>query len=301
MLYGNYRLVCRMETDAFLPGYKGSTFRGVFGHALKNVVCAFKRQECGICRLQNSCFYYAVFETASLPHPFVIEPPRDNHTEYRSGERFTCNLLLFGEVNHRLPYFVYAFEQMGQIGIGKKQNGSRGRYQLKEVWNHGTQIYNHKDRVLQLPDQYHRISLEEPGRCADAGSGLKVLLQTPLRFKFKGRLADGLPFHILVRSMLRRISSLLNAYGAGEPQLDYQGLVKKAQSVHVIQSNLRWQDWGRYSNRQNRRMLMGGLSGSIAYGGRLHSFLPLLDACSKLHIGKQTTFGLGKIALEAIS
>ncbi len=53
MLYGNYRFHCRFDAAAELPPYKGSTFRGVFGHALKRVVCALKRQECPACILRE--------------------------------------------------------------------------------------------------------------------------------------------------------------------------------------------------------------------------------------------------------
>jgi len=40
MFYGKYKFLCRLKDDANLPYYKGSTFRGVFGRALKRVVCA---------------------------------------------------------------------------------------------------------------------------------------------------------------------------------------------------------------------------------------------------------------------
>ena len=57
MLYGKYRFTCRLEDEAVMPPYKGSTFRGVFGHALKRVVCALKRQECDNCLLREKCLY----------------------------------------------------------------------------------------------------------------------------------------------------------------------------------------------------------------------------------------------------
>ncbi|OPY08167.1 MAG: hypothetical protein A4E66_01907 [Syntrophus sp. PtaB.Bin001] len=44
-------------------------------------------------------------------------------------------------------------------------------------------------------------------------------------------------------------------------------------------------------------MLMGGLIGDIRYSGPLDEFLPLLRFCEKTHLGKQTSFGLGKIAV----
>jgi len=42
ILYGKYRCICQFETDGILPYYKGSTFRGVFGKALKKIVYALK-------------------------------------------------------------------------------------------------------------------------------------------------------------------------------------------------------------------------------------------------------------------
>jgi hypothetical protein len=288
-----------MQTRALLPPYKGSTFRGVFGHALKRVVCALKRQNCDACLLRKSCLYPAVFETAALPHPFVIEPPRDKKTEYAPGETFTCNLLLFGAFNHKLPYFVYAFEQMGRIGIGKKLEGGRGRYRLEEVRSGHSRIYCARDQKLKTMTDVREISLEDSEAVSADDRRLEVSLETPMRAKFKGRLADGLPFHVLVRGMLRRVSSLMNAYGSGEPALDYRGLVEQARAVRVVRSALRWQDWDRYSNRQNRHMLMGGITGSIVYAGRLKPYLPLLETCSELHVGKQTAFGLGKIEVGA--
>ena len=139
MIYGNYRFLCRLENDAVLPFYKGSTFRGVFGIALKKVVCALKRQACESCLLKSRCLYTQVFETSlavdppaalrgsAVPHPFVIEPPLTGDTDFETDSQLDCNLLLFGEVNRSLPYFIYAFDRMGRIGIVRKnQRQARG-------------------------------------------------------------------------------------------------------------------------------------------------------------------------------
>ncbi len=132
MIYGKYQFLCHLENEALLPSYKGSTFRGVFGRALKKVVCALKRQPCRDCLLKGRCVYALVFETSlavQLPdgskvsspaHPYVIEPPLTTEKHFVQGSSFDFNLLLFGEVNKSLPYFIYAFDQMGKIGIGKK-------------------------------------------------------------------------------------------------------------------------------------------------------------------------------------
>jgi CRISPR/Cas system endoribonuclease Cas6 (RAMP superfamily) len=68
--------------------------------------------------------------------------------------------------------------------------------------------------------------------------------------------------------------------------------------VETEESTLQWFDWKRYSNRQEMEMLMGGLVGGISYTGALTEFCPLLRLGEVVHVGKQTTFGLGKIEVK---
>ncbi|MFH1491563.1 MAG: CRISPR system precrRNA processing endoribonuclease RAMP protein Cas6 [Pseudomonadota bacterium] len=333
MLYGKYRFTCRLDDEAVLPPYKGSTFRGVFGHALKRVVCALKRQECEECLLKNRCLYTKVFETrltldmpdgsriSTPPHPFVMEPPQTEKTAFLKGEDMACDLLLFGEANYSLPYFVYAFEQMGTIGVGRRINGNRGRFALMTVKSGKKTLYSETDRKLNLSGPVQELVLPDPGifptggqtaqrgrKFATATSELeqfnerdlrvRVRLETPLRLKFENEIRADLPFHVLARAMLRRVSSLLNTWDDGEPALDYKGLIQRAEDIRTVKSSLEWFDWRRYSNRQEREMFMGGMLGSVTYEGKLGEYLPLLDFCEKVHLGKNTSFGLGKVAVH---
>ena len=307
LAYGKYRFLCRLESETVLPFFKGSTFRGVFGHALKRVVCALKLKECADCILRETCLYSLVFEAPTAdprsglkgpnpsPHPFVIEPPTDGEKRFHAGERFECSLILFGDVNNNLPYFVYAFEQMGEIGIGGRVNGSRGRFVLEEVKAGNRVVFSRETRKLLKTEGVETLNLSAAGERAEK---VRVTLETPLRLKFDNQLAAELPFHVLVRAVLRRVSSLFNTFGNGEPELDYRGLVRDAETIQARDSSLRWFDWERYSNRQNTRMFMGGIVGSVTYQGDLGKYLPLLELASKVHVGKQTTFGMGKIGFE---
>jgi hypothetical protein len=147
MLFGNYTFQCRFESEAQLPEYKGSTLRGVFGRALKQIVCALRRQRCPTCLLNNECLYPMVFEPPGAgsrqgapPHPFVLQPPTSSQTAYATGDPLEFNLLLFGPVNQRLAYMIYAFDRMGRIGIGKKINGKRAEFSLESVLCAGKEI-----------------------------------------------------------------------------------------------------------------------------------------------------------------
>ncbi len=312
MQYGKYTFQCRFEHEAVLPSYKGSTFRGVFGIALKKVVCALKRQACETCLLRTRCLYARVFETpialqmpegsriSTPPHPFVVEPPETHRREFAPGDTLACDFLLFGEVNRSLPYFVFAFEQMGRIGIGKRINGRRGRFVLDEVRAGDEVLYDVGGETLSRFEAKDLLLVERPTAPESGVSRLRVDLKTPLRIKYDNRLKADLPFHVLVRAMLRRISSLMSVYGTGEPDLDYRGMVERAGAVRTVENRLRWFDWERYSNRQERKMLMGGIIGSVTYEGRLSEYLPLLDFCEKVHLGKNTSFGLGKIKAREV-
>ncbi len=314
MNYGKYVFRCIFEDDAALPPYKGSTLRGVFGHALKKVVCALKKQDCADCLLACRCIYHAIFETppdsdlsagrqriASPPHPYVIEPPDDDRTSYQKGDDLDFVILLFGTANDYLPYFIYAFDQMGRMGIGKRQAGGRALFYLESVCVNDIAVYSKADgKIRKQPPLPEITVLPQTSIPGDEAVTIKITLVTPLRLKYQNNLHAELPFHILTRAMLRRVSSLLAHHDGREPELDYRGLVKRAEMIKVKQAAMTWFDWRRYSNRQEQAMLMGGMIGSVTYCGQLEEYLPLLRFCEQAHLGKQTTFGLGKIRVQAI-
>ncbi|MFH0825858.1 MAG: CRISPR system precrRNA processing endoribonuclease RAMP protein Cas6 [Pseudomonadota bacterium] len=305
MLFGKYHLTSVFQEDAILPEYKGSTLRGVFGIALKRVVCTLKRMECGECLLRERCLYSTVFEAPSFetgrngpspPHPFVIEPPLSTQTEFTAGNALDCTLQLFGGANRSLPYFVYAFEQMGRIGLGRRIEGKRPEFLLTAVTCAGQTIYDHRERVLASAEPVD-LKLGAVERAPGNIGRITVVLETPLRLKFRNDYQAELPFHVLLRGILRRISSLNDHFADGQPQLDYRGLTARAERVRIASSTIRWSEFRRYSNRQKQAMHMGGMVGEVSYEGDLSEFIPLIRYCEEVHVGKATTFGLGKITV----
>ena len=304
MKLAKYRFDIRPRSELILPTYKGSTFRGGFGHAFKRAVCVDTAGECAKCKLQHKCVYSYVFETSSpeaearntqVPHPFVIEPPLEERQRYGIEDRLSFQLILVCRAIDYIPYFIFAFEELGRIGLGK----NRGNYKLEKVVSSGTNdsetlIYDgdshirDDSQVIDLahllqdisPLNYHQITLQ---------------FFTPTRIKIRGKLINDIDFELLMRNLLRRLSWLAEVHCEEKWDLDWKELLKRAKErVKTVRSDLQWHDWERYSQRQAKRLKMGGFLGDITFEGDLAEFLPIIKLGEFLHVGKGTVYGMGK-------
>ena len=283
-----------------LPVYKGSTLRGGFGVAFKRIVCVNRDKVCDSCLLKGKCVYSYVFETPPpsdtskmrkypfAPHPYIITPPLEKNRIYKKGEPLCFDLTLVGKSIDYLPYFIYTFDELGKIGIGK----GRGSYQLEEVKSQGETIYSSRTKTLK--NNYKTIRIKDLSPSIPQSSVLHITFLTPTRLKFDGKLTPTLEFHVLIRNLLRRISLLSYFHCGEELNLDFKGIIEKSQDVAMTKSELSWIDWERYSNRQETKMKMGGFMGSVTYSGDFDPFLPFILLGEHIHVGKGTSFGLGK-------
>ncbi len=302
MNFGRYTFNCSFSTHAILPDYKAAIFRDCFGRALKQAVCVLRSRSCDQCLLRSECLYTTVFENSrgdvssrtESPHPFVIEPPETRTIRFTPEDSFSFHLLLFGDTTLKLPYFVHAANLMGEKGFGRRAGGV---FAINSIRCGDTIIYSGIDQILQQPPIID-LNCHMDLKAIDSSSQMQVHFLTPLRLKYENRLVSHLPFHLLIRACLRRISTLFSAFGSGEPNLNYTEIVSDAQKISILESNLIRLDWKGYSFRQKQEIHLGGLVGDVIYEGNLSRFLPLLKFCKLTHIGKQTTFGLGRFDME---
>lgn len=188
----------------------------------------------------------------------MITPPLDKKKKYSKNDELTFELTLIGTSIDYLPYFVYTFDELGKTGIGK----GRGKFELRDVteWD-GVRfktIYSSENKTLLRDlgrfDTGKFLSSSVPEKIR----AISLRLVTPMRLKFNDALSRRLEFHILFRNLLRRISLLSYFHCGKELNLDFRGLIERAQGVGVKKSNLVWEDWERFSLRQNTKMKMGG-------------------------------------------
>lgn len=298
-----------------LPAYKGGVLRGRLGVALRRMVC-FQPQTpaCEGCPLRTHCPYAYLFETPlppdapvlrtykRIPPPFVLEPPLDKRTAYQPGEHLSFNLVLIGRARDYLPYFIVAFQELGRLGLGK----GRTPYRLWEVRavhsldNIEQVIHQAEEGVVQeielsvSGEDVNRAALELPTK------RIRIRFLSPTRLKHRGDyVRHGPPFHVLVRTLPRRLSSLTVFHGDGCWEADFTGIIERAGKVRLIRSDALWQEWRRYSSRQHQDMDLGGLLGEALYEGEPAEFRPLLLWGSLVHVGKATAFGNGKLQVAS--
>lgn len=292
-----------------LPPYKGAVLRGGFGATFKRLVCIQRNPNaCTPCKLGNVCPYGYIFETSppegsqvlrtlsDVPAPFVLEPPLDGRTRYEPGESLDFDLVLVGRGIQYLPYFLVVFQELGQAGLGRR----RARYQVERVaaidplTDEETTIYAGGGDLVagQGP------SLSSPGLAGRAATlptdRLTLRFLTPTRVKYQDRYTAQPDFHVIIRSLLRRISSLVYFHCGQLWETDFRSIITAAEAVETAEMAVEWIDWERYSGRQKRRMNLGGFVGEMTYQGDLAGFRSLLVLGELVHVGKATVFGNGK-------
>lgn len=304
MKLSKYRFTIKPKRELILPPYKGSTFRGGFGHAFRRAVCMEREKECSGCSLRSKCVYSYVFETSvphevgkqqdkEVPHPFIIEPPIDERSHYGIDDRLNFDLVLIGRAVDYMPFFIFAFEEVGRVGVGR----NKGQYSLEKVigMNNGedTLIYDGKSHFR---DDFSTIDSNDIINEGEISNSQRVKLRflTPARIKYNGKLITDANFEIVIRNLLRRLSSLAGVHCGEKWELDWKGLIDRTKEIKTVLSDLVWKDWERYSQRQDTKLKMGGFLGEITFEGDLTEFMPFLKLGEYLHIGKGTVFGLGK-------
>lgn len=301
--------------DVGLPSFSGSSFRGLLGWCLQAAACP-NRPPCRVCRQPDSCAYSYLFETRAhgvadnhgsdeVPRPFVLEPPFGTRW-IRAGEPFRLGLSLFGRATDYLPHFLYAVEEMGRRGLGQTQ----ARFRLcsasvvdgdDDPW-----VFYEGARgatpgcVLHEPEPWDLSDVAWEGEGLEATPGVEVEFLTPTRLVSQGKLVSEPEFHHLVRALLRRVNLLRTVHGDGPLKVDFGTAIRRAGECTLERADLEWFDFLRRSNRQRRDIQMGGVVGRATYRGPVGHFLPLLLAGEVLHLGKATTFGLGRIQVRLL-
>lgn len=309
------RVTLRLLADGGLPAYKGPMLRGGFGYAFQRAccppVCWGRSEQCGAGAL---CPYRWVFETPrppgvahlgdlqDIPRPFVIEPPGDGRTNYAAGEALEFGLVLIGRGVEYLPYFLFGFEQLGRMGLGREHTPARlERVEALRPWEATGVVVYQDGRVTPQADA---LPLTDGAAIARRArrlpEDLRLTLVTPLRLKARGDFLRGIDVPALTQAACWRLNALSVFHGAGPLDIDHRAVVEQARAVAVEGQQLRWLDLLRTSTRGGRSETMpqGGLVGSGLLRGVPEAVRAVLLAGEVAHLGKACTFGHGGYRVE---
>jgi hypothetical protein len=300
-----YRFTFRMQDELWLPEFAGSLLRGQFGASLRRIACMTGAPQCAGCPLYRKCPYPAIFETPSpeahalqrfsqVPNPYVVEPPPLGRRRVEAGETVSFHLVLVGRALGHLPLIAYAFQRAFERGLGR----ARAKAEIEDlaldlpegpqsIWDPERSRIEPHDRILTMPQ------LPEVG-------AVTLRIATPLRLQSQGHplSPEKLRPRPLVTALLRRASLLFELH-AGMPAVgaDASRLAAAAERL-ADERSLQWKDWTRFSSRQGREMTLGGVIGEWRLAGDLRELLPWFWLGQWLHVGKETTMGMGMYSLE---
>ncbi|RRD89600.1 CRISPR system precrRNA processing endoribonuclease RAMP protein Cas6 [Conchiformibius steedae] len=296
-----YRYTFCLQRDLHLPAFAGSTLRGVWGHALLDLMCTCPT---GQVQHHRDCPYRSLFEAPAVtgihksqqqtpPQPYVLEVPAHEQQFYAAGRHYSFQMVLFGTARLLLPMITAAWVRAFDKGVGK--NRATGKLaglavETAQGWQDlpVTGLIPLHPNQLYLPQQYPQ--------------NVVMHLNAPLRIQRQRKplYPAELNTDALLRQVFRRVSTVSRLYWQQPLTIDFQELMQQAQSIRST-PELHWYACERYSNRQHKRIPLGGVLGQWRLENLPPWWAELLYIGQWLHIGKETVFGLGAYRLEALS
>lgn len=269
MKYSKLSLVFRTQnpTQYFI----GSQLRGGLGHSLKKVTCINPSYKCEECFASQNCLYYEFYESKNVFHKFRFD--------FELGKNYyDFSFYLFEDACIKLPYIVSAFHMfLTKTGLGKDEE------KISKFGMYINDIDCFVNGQIKLPKNF--INIFEP----DAHHSTAILnFVTPLRIKKENHISGSNDFGLsdIVNSIYQRQMKLL---GRDFKKFPYPIDTK------IISKNLEFKELTRYSNRQKTTMKFGGAIGEMKLDNVSKEVWNILKLGELIGVGKQTTFGLGKI------
>jgi hypothetical protein len=304
-----YRLVFDVVAPITLEGYAGSALRGVFGHALI-ALCGLSHADIATkseayLRSPYAFIFNAEYTASSstlnnvstAPSAYVIEAPLGNKKRWEQGEQFSFDIVILGQALKCLELIFLAWRRGLLRGLGPSQGTAQfvRADSLDPAANARTVYSMDAPKVVA-----HARVLEAP--LAEKSEDVEIRLLSPMRLQHRGRILtpDQVTGSLFLRNLVRRTTMQLQMQGHTNLGLaEIQKMNIQADETSAS-SCLTWQEWGRYSSRQQKKMALGGLMGTWQFYAMPPALLTMLYFGQWLHIGKETAFGLGRYQYAVI-
>lgn len=299
-----YCFTFRITKALRLPDYAGSALRGAFGHALMQLSGISKEDILRKAPFFLQSPYAHIFEPQSapaenillkgmqnLPVPYVIEPPLVAAKTWQPGELLHFELVLSEPALAYLSTIILAWRRAFLRGIGKGDGTAElVKVELLPPVAEPCCIYNQYSPQIS----HHSTHLVMP--VYSQPQSVYLHLQTPLQLQQKGVILGvrDINASIFLRHLIRRVTTLLQPYSSLYWPLEKIRAMNALADLVQDEHQLTWQEWERYSSRQKKVMKLNGLIGYWYLKDVAAELLPFIYLGQWLHVGKETSFGLGK-------
>ncbi len=277
----------------------GSLWHGIFGNALRKLVCLVPNSECKSCMFLQQCDYPFLFEGVksldanlmekyhSIPVPHVFKSDIDRANQLVAvQQQINVSVILIGKATQRLSIIIKAMALAGINGIGK----ARIPLQLKQV--------RQKNHLLQKlifaeETEYEAIPAQSP-LIPELPESIQLKFNTPYR---QGKEKTHLNTEYFLMQIVRRISFLQHLYTTQSLDADFKQLKVLAHHAE-IDSEVFFQQDKRYSSRHKQTLNTSGFMGTMAINmAGIEALWPYIYLGQWLNVGKNASFGYGSYEL----
>lgn len=299
--YVKLHYTIQLIEDCQLPMNKVSALRGGIGEMLLRSNCISDR-DCEKCSFESECMVQRTMYSQYTIHPeglsvgskdsigYVIEC-ENYETDFCAGDEIKFNLILFGKTIVYFNQYMLALYALGQNGLGKYA----ARFIIKSVINikgerllYDNNIYMHNYQYQTLYDyvQYRLSSMSEISKILE--------FKTPVTIKHQKEFMQDFNSSAIVSAVLRRVYMLDCFEGVEADVMNSLDIVIPS----IVSSEEKSIDVRRYSSRQDAKMTLKGIKGQVEFDDISEELLWLLLAAEITHIGKNTSFGFGRIRVK---
>jgi hypothetical protein len=213
----------------------------------------------------------------------------------RRGETFAVDLHLFDLTQPYLRYFIWAFAELAQegLGAGRRRVRLQSVARIREDGATGDLVYDGSAIRADAESVTLRIPLQHPGQPVNS---LLLVFHTPTMLKQRGELLSEPYFPAIAVRARRRLADLRTLYQSGVPEdPEIKDYAIRSHSVSLAQAQIRQLHATRRSLRTGQHQQLAGFIGLAVFEGDLAEFLPYIRAAYWCGIGRETVWGHGAV------
>jgi CRISPR-associated endoribonuclease Cas6 len=284
------RFQLRALEGGSVPRFLGPVIHGAFGHALRQACEVFPDAS----DINELCYSGGASDgrPANNPNwcqPFAFDVGLNEGGEVQSGRTISAMLIgkpVLASQAAFFPSLLLALQIMAQNGLGP----DLVKFDVCQAQIFPAPIFKpRRDGIDILPSVYKSQTILRERTFRQRAA---IVLKTPTQLVSKGRMLRKMDGQIFFRRLWQRLTAW-TGMEAGKtikpPFFD---------EIEVEHDAVHWWKVERYSTRQQKRLDVSGMVGEAVFRGLDPFSWSLLVLGERLHVGKNTTSGLGKYLLR---